>query len=327
MIPIDVMMTARRHWLPQTPVAILATALLCLAGGFVAPSTLSAGAILGMLPFVAALGLAAMGQHLVIQHRGIDISVAGQMSLAGVLVSALPPLDAGHVTVVPYVFLALVVGLAAGCLNGILVTLVRVPALIATLGTNALFQGAAVLISEGHAQQVPSSINSLASGRTLWVPNALLLLAVVMGAAIVVLRFTMAGRRFTATSVSPRAAFAMGVRTNLYAISAYVAAAFMYALGAILLAGYLVSPPVFSGTPYMLATIAAVVVGGNSVAGGGNSSIAATVVGAFFLTYLSQLVVSLGFATALQFLLQAAIVLSGAALPILLANVRVLRTH
>lgn len=306
------------RWQRQTTMSIVATLLLCLFGGLAAPSTVSPGALVGMLPFVATLALASIGQHLVIQQRGIDLSAAGAISLCAAVVSALPPSGADGIVSGQYVVLTLFAGLAAGTFNGVIITVFRVPALITTLGTNALFQGAAVFLTGGHAQQVPPSINAFGVGRTLGVPNTIYVLVIVALAIALTLTWTTIGRRFVAVSVSPRAALSMGIRVDLYQIATFAFAGLLYATAAILLSGYLVTPPVFSGTPYMLATIAAVVVGGNSIAGGTNASVLATVVGAFFLTYLSQLVVSLGYDTSLQFVLQALIVLSSAAIPALM---------
>jgi ribose/xylose/arabinose/galactoside ABC-type transport system permease subunit len=82
-----------------------------------------------------------------------------------------------------------------------------------------------------------------------------------------------------------------------------------------MLSGYLVSPTVLCGLPYLLGTIAAVVVGGNPLGGATKGSVAATVIGAFFLTYLAQLVTALGFGGSAEDLADAIIVLSGVALP------------
>jgi ribose transport system permease protein len=82
-----------------------------------------------------------------------------------------------------------------------------------------------------------------------------------------------------------------------------------------MLSGYLVSPTVLCGLPYLLGTIAAVVVGGNPLGGVTKGSVVATVVGAFFLTYLAQLVTALGFGGSAEDLADAIIVLGGVALP------------
>jgi len=109
---------------------------------------------------------------------------------------------------------------------------------------------------------------------------------------------------------------------KLYGIVTYAVAGFIYATAAIMLSGYLVSPTVLCGLPYLLGTIAAVVVGGNSIGGGVRGSVVATIVGAFFLTYLGQLVTALGFGGSAEDLAQAVIVLGGVALPGMVRRVR-----
>jgi ribose transport system permease protein len=89
-----------------------------------------------------------------------------------------------------------------------------------------------------------------------------------------------------------------------------------------MLSGYLVSPTVLCGLPYLLGTIAAVVVGGNPIGGVTKGSVVATIIGAFFLTYLAQLVTALGFGGSAEDLADAIIVISGVALPVVARRLR-----
>jgi ribose/xylose/arabinose/galactoside ABC-type transport system permease subunit len=278
-----------------------------------------------MLPFVATLAIASLGQHLVIQQRGVDLSVAGLMSLSAIICSAWPPLDAGALTTIGYIALALLVGVGVGLGNGLIITLIRVPALITTIGVNAVLLGATMFASHGFAQQVPLPLSRFGVSRFLGVPTTTYVMVAFGAAAAFIIGRTGAGRRFVAASVNPAAAFAVGIPIEGYRIATYVVSGFCYSAAGILLASYLVSPTVFSGSPYMLATIAAVVVGGNSIAGGVRGSIVATMVGAFFLTFLGQLVLSIGFGTWAQDAVQAIIVVASSALPILERQLRLVR--
>jgi ribose/xylose/arabinose/galactoside ABC-type transport system permease subunit len=152
-------------------------------------------------------------------------------------------------------------------------------------------------------------------GRFLYIPVTVWALLLVAGATVFVLTLTTIGRRFIAISVSPGAAYAVGVPLKAYTVLTYAVAGFMYAIAAIMLSGYLVSPTVLCGLPYLLGTIAAVVVGGNPLGGVTKGSVVATVIGAFFLTYLAQLVTALGFGGSAEDLADAIIVLGGVALP------------
>jgi ribose/xylose/arabinose/galactoside ABC-type transport system permease subunit len=133
---------------------------------------------------------------------------------------------------------------------------------------------------------------------------------VIAAIAIFVLEKTTVGRRFIATSVNPDAAIAVGIPLDGYRVATYTLAGFCYAAAGVLLAGYVLSPTVFSGLPYLLATVAAVVVGGNPIGGGLRGSVAATIVGALFLTYLGQLVLAVGFETSAQNIVQAIIIIA-----------------
>jgi ribose/xylose/arabinose/galactoside ABC-type transport system permease subunit len=302
--------------------AALATVVLFIVGAVAEPSTLSAGALISMLPFVAVLIVASIGQHLVIQQRGLDLSVAGIMSFAAVMVSAWPGLEAGVLETIFYVLLALAMGLLVGGVNGVLVAILGVPALVTTIGMNSLMLGATMYVSGGFAQQVPPPLNAFGLYRFLGIPASVWVTLVIVAVTAFIVSRTTIGRRFTATSVNPSSAVAVGIGLRRYRIGTYMLAGLFYAAGGVLLASYLLSPTVFSGLPYLLATIAAVVVGGNSIGGGQRGSIVATAIGALFLTYLGQLVLSVGFGTAAQNIVQAVIIIASFALPELAARRR-----
>src|SRR5271154_3094892 len=122
----------RKKPLHRLLIVSIAAVVLLAGGGIAAPSTVSVSALQLMLPFFAILAVASIGQHLVIQQRGLDLSVAGVMSFAAVLVTALPASAAGPSESLAYVLLALAMGLVIGGVNGLLVTFLRVPALVTT---------------------------------------------------------------------------------------------------------------------------------------------------------------------------------------------------
>ncbi len=289
---------------------MIATVVLFVVGGLEAPSTVSVGALQLMLPFFAILGIASIGQHLVIQQRGLDLSVAGIMSFSAVIVSALPSTEAGVAVTLAYVALALAMGLGVGAVNGVLVAKLRVNSLVSTIGMNSLMLGITMYVTRGFSQQVPSPLNKFGVGKFLDVPLTIYVVIVVAAIAIFLLEKTTVGRRFIATSVNPDSAIAVGIPLDGYRVATYALAGFCYAVAGVLLAGYVLSPTVFSGLPYLLATVAAVVVGGNPIGGGLRGSVAATIIGALFLTYLGQLVLAVGFETSAQYIVQAIIIIA-----------------
>src|SRR5579863_3992950 len=130
--------------LPELPLAgkaFVATALLVLIGGIAAPSTISVAAILSTLPYFAILAVASIGQHLVIQQRGLDLSTAGIMSFVAVVVTKLPDSSTDPRVVLFYIATGLLVGAAIGTVTGLIVTLLHVPSLVTTIGMNAILFG------------------------------------------------------------------------------------------------------------------------------------------------------------------------------------------
>lgn len=301
--------------LPLAAKAFIATAILVLIGGIAAPSTISTAAILSTLPYFAILAVASIGQHLVIQQRGLDLSTAGVMSFCAVVVTKLPDGSTDTGVVIFWIFAALAVGALVGAITGLIVTLLQVPPLVTTIGVNAILFGLTYFVSTGASVQSPPMMVKFFTGSFLYVPTLVWMLILVAGVTVFVLTFTTVGRRFIAVSVNPAAAHVVGVPLKIYSILTHAIAGLMYAIAALMLSGYLVSPTVLCGLPYLLGTIAAVVVGGNSLGGLTKGSVVATVIGAFFLTYLAQLVTALGFGSSAEDLADALIVLGGVALP------------
>ena len=301
--------------LPLAAKAFIATAILVLIGGIAAPSTISTAAILSTLPYFAILAVASIGQHLVIQQRGLDLSTAGVMSFCAVVVTKLPDGSTDTGVVIFWIFAALAIGALIGAFTGLIVTLLQVPPLVTTIGVNAILFGLTYFVSTGASVQSPPKMVKFFTGSFLYVPTLVWMLLLVAGVTVFVLTLTTIGRRFIAVSVSPAAAHVVGVPLKTYSILTYTIAGLMYAIAALMLSGYLVSPTVLCGLPYLLGTIAAVVVGGNPLGGLTKGSVVATVIGAFFLTYLAQLVTALGFGSSAEDLADALIVLGGVALP------------
>ncbi len=294
--------------------AMAALILLLAIGGLLAPVTVQPAAIAGLLPFAGILAVAAVGQHLVVQQRGLDISVAGTFSLAAVLVTALQTGSGSAVEAWGLVALALAAGAAIGLANGLTVTRLGVPPLVVTIAVNSILFGLVIQVSGGTPQAVAPAIGEFSLGRTLGIPNPFVVALVLVLAVAFVMAKTTLGRRFLVSGLNPATGSALGFRVKAFQVGAYVAGGVLFAAAGVIFAGLSNVPSLMSGNDYMLATVAAYVVGGNSIAGD-RGSVLATGIGAFFLTYLGQLVVSLGFDTSVQFLIQAAIVLLGVSLP------------
>ncbi len=291
---------------------LLATVLLFLLSWLVQPESLGSGALSGMIPFAAILALVALGQTLVIQQGGIDLSVPGVVSLSGVIVSyyssSEPGMGGSRLGIaIAYVFAA---ALAAGLVNGLLVSRARVAPIVATIGMNALLYGVNIKISGGTPVSVPESLSHFANSTIFGVTTLAYVAVGVACLVTVIVKKTVFGRRFEAVGASARAARAAGVVSGRYQLVAYAGASVLYASGGILLAGLMTLPSAFQGDTYLMASIAAVVIGGTSLAGG-TGNLAASVIAAVFLTQLQQLVLTTGLSVGVQYLFQGGAIIVG----------------
>lgn len=290
-------------WVPIT----LATVALFVVSPVIAPGSLAAAPLLSMLPFASVLAIAAAGQTLVVQQRGLDLSIPGMIALAAVLATALPQQYGWNVWAA--VAAAVVLPGLFGVLNGFVVAGLRIMPLVATLGMNAILLGTVFAIANGTPSGAADELNNFSLARTFGVPNTLLVAIIVIAIAAVVTEWSVIGRRLTAVGVSEAAASVIGVRVSLYQVAAYGFAGLCYGAAGVLLAGFTKTPPLFLGDQYLLPTVAAVVLGGTALTGG-ISSIAATAVAALFLTQLGQLLRSVGWPDALQLIAQAVVLIA-----------------
>jgi ribose transport system permease protein len=280
-----------------------ATVLLYILSAVIAPSSVSGTSLSGgVLPVAAVLAVAGLGQMLAIQQGGIDLSVAGGMSLAIVIVTHNP--DGVNSQLLPNILLALGFAVVAGILNGLMIGVLGLNPIIATLGMNAVLYGVNLSISGGHPYITTTLLASITGGSAFGIPNAVFFALGALVLVTVLVRRTVAGRRFEAVGANPRAARAVGLRVRLHRSSAYVWAQLLYCVAGIMIAGITAQPSAFEGDNYLLISVAVVVLGGTSLLGGRGFPLS-TVIAALFLEQLHQFVLELGVSTAIQTIIQA----------------------
>jgi ribose transport system permease protein len=291
---------------------VTAALVLLFAASFVfAPTSVDHSALLGMLPFAAVLAIVGIGQTLVVQQGGIDLSVPGAVSLAVVIVTHEPNGDDSKL--VPALALSLVVAIVAGIANGFLVGRLGLNPIVATLGTNALMYAAVLGISGGAPRRTTDLLRKVAGGVTAGVPNSVYIAIVVVAVAAVVMKLTVGGRRFEAIGANPVAAAATGLPVTWCRAGAYVWAQVLYWLAGVLLSGIIAQPTAFQGDAYLLPSVAAVVLGGTSLLGG-RGFLIPTAIAAVFLSQLEQFVLALGVSFGVRTLVEAAVFTVGVAL-------------
>jgi ribose transport system permease protein len=291
----------------------MALALIVLVGlsSLLAPSSLTPGVISTMLPFAAILAIVGLGQMLVVQQAGFDMSLPGSVSLAVVLVAYISYGDSSRLGMALLAVLGAAV--AAGLLNALLVGGFGLSPIIATLGTNALLFGVILGVSGGIPRSSTGPLAAVARGNALGIPNTVLIAILVLAVTALALKKTIPGRHFESVGASVRAARVMGLHTRLHIGAAYVGAQLLYAIAGVLLAGIVAQPTAYMGATYLLPSVAVVVLAGTSLRGGRGYPVA-TVAAALLLTQLDQFTLSLGVSSAAQTLVQAVAFAAGVAI-------------
>jgi ribose transport system permease protein len=213
------------------------------------------------------IAVVAMGQAFVILVAGIDLAVGAVLALSSVLCVVLAT-KAG-LPVGLAALLALLIGTLIGTVNGLAVTVLRLPALIATLAMMSVVRGAAYLISDGrNIAPVPGIYVDIQGTRVFGVPLVILLTIMLGVVAHLVLTRTRFGREIYATGGNPVAARLAGIRTNRVIVIAYMISGFAAALGGLMITARLEAGAATAGFGYELTVISAVVIGGVSLFGG-----------------------------------------------------------
>jgi ribose transport system permease protein len=271
-------------------VAFVCTLLLLLASSLYSTNFLSPTYLLQQLQIAAFLGVVATGAMLVILIGGIDLSVPWAIALGGVMASA----AGGSAALAHGEWLAIPVGIGCGALlgsfNGFGVGYLRVPSMIFTLGSNAVAQGLVVLQTGGFAPNEGATLgmHRLATGRSLFVPNALLVWMAIGGAALFILHKSAIGRAIYAIGNRERAAYLSGIDTRRTTLLVFTLAGALSGLGGVLLAGYSNKAYQGMGDAYLMPAIAAVVLGGTHIQGGKGSYLG-TVLGVILITLLGSI--------------------------------------
>jgi ribose/xylose/arabinose/galactoside ABC-type transport system permease subunit len=280
-----------RYFLPNLSLAVVIAVMWAIIE-FVHPGFLSSSNLTNIMRQASPLAVVAFGQALVIVGRGLDLSVGSIMGLVSV-VTAIVGIKYGLAA-------GLLVGIAAGALcgaiNGAMVSVFNVPAFVATLGMLSIARGLALTITGGATMDVPDGFSYFAWSN--WGPlpviAAIVLTIFVIGYGI--LELTTYGRRLYATGLNLETARLSGLSTGWSRFSTFVLSGSLAAVGAILLSSRMNSGNSLIGVGYELESIAAVVIGGVSLRGG-EGSLLGVLLGALFLSSLSNGLRLVGFSS------------------------------
>ncbi|MCU1477408.1 MAG: ABC-type transporter, integral rane subunit, partial [Subtercola sp.] len=234
--------------LQATPV-VGATVLLFIVAAIIAPRTFTPASINAIVIPSAILAIAAIGQTLVIQQKGIDLSVGGMITLSAVTVGTL---NSSGAPLWAYVIIIPIIALIGGTINGLIVTRLHITPILATLATNSLFLGAVWTTSKGIAQTVPDALISFTKGSILGLPIIGWFAIVLVVVVAILMGTSVFGRRFTGVGSSPAAAQATGVVVERHILIGYISSSAFAALAGVLLAGYAGTASYDIGVSYQL---------------------------------------------------------------------------
>ena len=300
---------------------IAALIILCIIFGSIRGDVFfSSRNILNIGLAVTILGVLAMSQTVVIVAGGLDVAVGSTVGLSTVAtamaVQATGSAAAG-------VIAGLVVGAACGVVNGIIITYGRVNAVIATLGTMAIFRGVAFILSDGQSISIfDDSFRFMGNGTLLGLPVPLWILAVTAIAFQIFLSQSIAGRNVYAIGGNPVVARFSGINVNRYKVAIYTMSGVVGGLGGILLAARTGSGQPISGSQGLeLEAITAAVLGGCALQGG-RGTIVGALLGVLIIGVLNNGMILTAVPTFYQLLAKGALLI----LAVLVAEYRLNRT-
>lgn len=224
--------------------------------------------MLNMLRQTSINGLLAIGMTFVVLTGGIDLSVGSIVGASGMFAA----LVARTVTGMPWYLAVLVglgVGLLLGAVNGVIISYLKVPAFIATLGMLSIARGVTFMASD--AKPVPGlseGFLKIGGGSVGIIPIPIIVLAVVLVISYVILYKTRYGRYIFATGGNPVSARVSGINVKAIICSVYMISGVLAGLAGVILTSRVTSGLSQGGNGYEVDAIAAAVIGGNSLSGG-----------------------------------------------------------
>jgi len=234
---------------------------------------------------VAVVGSLAVGQTLIILTAGVDLSIGAVMVLASMVMAKL--VFDHHVPGVLALLIGIAVAVVAETINGLLVTRIKLPPFIVTLGTLGIFTAITLIYAKGQTISLePNSFllwtgKSFSIGRFHITTGVVLMLALYVVVAFA-LRYTAWGRHLYAAGDDAEASRLAGVSINRVLLSAYMVAGLVVGVAAWILAGRVAGGDPNAGINANLESITAVVIGGTSLFGG-RGVVIGSLIGAFIV--------------------------------------------
>ncbi|QEN88868.1 ABC transporter permease [Labrys sp. KNU-23] len=272
-------------------------ALFAVIVGLIQPRFLSAETLRIVLLAVPLIMVAAMGEMMVLVARHVDLSIGSILGFSAIVAGMLWR-DHPELPVTVGVVAAIAVGAALGLINGLVVTIFRLPSIIVTLGTLSLYRGLIFFISDARQvdpQYIPRGLIELSQTSPVFgIPWIILIAFAVALATYLFLGHSRLGRQIYAIGSNPVAAPLRGIRAAPITVLVFVLSGALAGLAGVMYAsrfGYV--NPGITGVGFEFTVIAPVVIGGVSI-NGGSGSVAGTVLGVLLLGAVSVALPILG---------------------------------
>jgi len=256
-----------------------------------APVFLSAGSLDTLATDGGILAMMALVQMLALLTGGIDLSIAANMALVG-MVTALMSRAYPELPFVLTAATSLVLGLALGAINGVLIAAVRMPPIVVTLGTMSLYRGAVFLVSDGawvNAHELGRDYLAFPTSRLLGLTHIVWIAVVVIFAGYVFLNHTRTGRELYALGGNRSAARYVGIHEPRILMLVYCLTGVVSGLAGYLWVARYAVAYTETALGFELQTIAACVIGGVSTAGGKGRVLGCLLGAAFLIIILNSL--------------------------------------
>lgn len=278
--------------------------------GLLKPSFLSIGNLRDILADAAPVAIIACAVTLVIVTAEIDISVGSMLALSAAVLGLCCYGSDPAMPVWLGATLAIATATAIGMVNGVLVTVGRVPSIIVTLGMMTVLRGVTQLVMEGRAiEGRPTSLETLATGRIAGVPISILVAGIIVALTIGLVRYTPIGLRVYAVGSNARAATLAGVSVAWTKFFCFTLVGLFTGIATLLYVprNSLVQTNV--GTGLELSVVTCVVVGGTAISGG-VGTIAGSVLAAVLFAMVPQVLVYLSAPPSLRMAVEGVFILA-----------------
>jgi len=279
--------------LNQAAIVWLVVLALVIVASVLSPAFLSSRNLLNVLRQASALGVISVGQTMVLLSGGADLSQSTVMTLGAVV--AFKFLGGDDAMIAPVIVACVTLGGFVGLFNGVMVSKVKVPPFLMTLGTRTIIFGLGLMFTNGAPQGQITPLFRTVLGQTyvLGIPGQVMIWAAIVLLGWVLLNKTSFGRKLYAVGGNPRASRLAGIKTDRVLITAYIISGVLAALGGLVLGARSGNADNALGNGFELNAIAAVVIGGTSFAGG-RGGLVGTVGGVVMMTVLQNLLNILG---------------------------------